>query len=297
MSNRLIFLVAMIAIAVVLTYAYSARLKERYLLEQPKAARESIYDRITVTRVIDADTLELENGEHVRLIGIDAPEIIPNEKAFNKAKKTGQDIETIVKNGKAVQRFIKSLVEEKEVQLEFDVERRDSYSRLLAYVWYEICPESHSKDMDIPENFQTGYRKNIQGYDGTFVFLNATIIKSGYALPFISGPNVKYASFLEKLHEEAEQKNRGLWSKGRGVPSGPETEAFFDEVEKLLQMQPPGEPMSVADSEEDRQEGDSCSFDGACAGIDCSKYDTPVKEGYIPLCVKKRCKCMCPGCE
>ena len=33
------------------------------------------YDHISVSRVVDGDTLVLENGQRVRLIGIDTPEI------------------------------------------------------------------------------------------------------------------------------------------------------------------------------------------------------------------------------
>jgi len=40
-----------------------------------------------------------------------------------------------------------------------------------------------------------------------------------------------------------------------------------------------------------------CSSDEDCLNIDCSKYDTPVKEGYKPFCIDEKCKCMCYGCE
>lgn len=44
-------------------------------------------------------------------------------------------------------------------------------------------------------------------------------------------------------------------------------------------------------------EGDSCAFEHQCQNINCSKYDTPVKNGFKPDCVDDKCKCMCYGCK
>jgi len=43
--------------------------------------------------------------------------------------------------------------------------------------------------------------------------------------------------------------------------------------------------------------GTSCEADFECFGLDCSAYDTSVKEGYKPFCIENKCKCMCYGCE
>ena len=43
------------------------------------------YDDIRVTRVIDGDTIQLESGERVRLIGIDTPEARYNPKLVSDA--------------------------------------------------------------------------------------------------------------------------------------------------------------------------------------------------------------------
>lgn len=58
----------------------------------------------------------------VRLIGMDTPE----------AKHPRKPVPPF---GKEASVFIKRLVEGKEVRLEFDVQRRDTYRRLLAYVY------------------------------------------------------------------------------------------------------------------------------------------------------------------
>ena len=96
-----------------------------------------------VRRVVDGDTLVLENGERVRLIGVDTPE----------TKHPKKPVEYF---GKEASRFTRKMVEGKRVRLEFDqanayTGHKDKYRRTLAYVFLE---------------------------DGTF--LNAEIIKQGY---------------------------------------------------------------------------------------------------------------------
>ncbi len=140
------------------------------------------YDDILVTRVVDGDTLRLENGERVRLIGIDTPEVHESAKLYRDARRTGQDAAVIRKLGKQASNFTRGLVEGKRVRLEFDVEKRDRYERLLAYVYLK---------------------------DGTFV--NAEIVKQGYASPYTFPPNVRYADLFVKLNREARENRRGLW--------------------------------------------------------------------------------------
>jgi len=75
----------------------------------------------TVVRVIDGDTILLDNGERVRYIGINTPEIhhpTRGKEPYGEAAK------------EANRRF----VEGKTVRLEFDVQRRDKDGHLLAYV-------------------------------------------------------------------------------------------------------------------------------------------------------------------
>lgn len=82
--------------------------------------------------------------------------------------------------------FNRRLVEKKPVRLEFDVERHDKYGRLLAYVYLK---------------------------DGTFV--NAELIRQGYAQILTIPPNVKYADLFLKYQREARQGQRGLWGRSR----------------------------------------------------------------------------------
>jgi len=140
------------------------------------------YADILVTRAVDGDTLQLESGERVRLIGIDTPEMHESDKLYRDSQRTKQDIQTIKELGRRAYAFTRDLVEGKRVSLEFDVEKHDKYGRVLAYVYLK---------------------------DNTFV--NAEIVKQGYASLMSIPPNVKYADAFLKLYRQARENNRGLW--------------------------------------------------------------------------------------
>ncbi|MFH1799417.1 MAG: thermonuclease family protein [Candidatus Omnitrophota bacterium] len=140
-------------------------------------------DTLTVIRASDGDTLKLSNGEKVRLIGIDTPESSNNAKLRRDAKRTGQDSKEIIRMGKEAAAFTRKLVQGKNVTLEFDVRKRDKYGRLLAYVYLE---------------------------DKTFV--NAEIMKAGYAQVMTIPPNVKYQEMFLTMEREAREGKRGLWA-------------------------------------------------------------------------------------
>jgi micrococcal nuclease len=140
------------------------------------------YADILVKRVIDGDTIQLETGERVRLIGIDTPEMHESQKLYRDSERSNEDISTIQELGRRAFEFTKNLVEGKRVSLEFDVEKYDRYKRLLAYVYLK---------------------------DGTFV--NAKIVEEGYASLMTFPPNVKYADLFLKLYQEARENRRGLW--------------------------------------------------------------------------------------
>lgn len=86
--------------------------------------------------------------------------------------------------GKEAGEFTRRMVEGKDVRLEFDVERKDRYGRGLAYVF-------------LP--------------DGTFV--NAELVRLGFAQAYRYPPNVRYADLFHGLQQEARDANRGLWGR------------------------------------------------------------------------------------
>ena len=122
-----------------------------------------------VDHVIDGDTFILADSEKVRLIGVDAPETVHPAKS-------------VQHYGKEASEFAKRMLEGKQVRLEMDVQERDQYGRLLAYVYLE---------------------------DGTF--FNAELVKQGYAQVSTYPPNVKYVELFTQLQKEARENKRGLW--------------------------------------------------------------------------------------
>lgn len=101
-------------------------------LAQPKA-------KAMVLGITDGDTLKVDfqgRKESVRLIGIDCPESRTNPKAKKNVERSGQDIKAIITMGKRATAFTKSLVKKGDrVRIEFDVQQRDKYRRLLGYVY------------------------------------------------------------------------------------------------------------------------------------------------------------------
>lgn len=144
---------------------------------------------ITVIRVVDGDTFELENKERVRLLGIDTPEKYESKKLDKDATTSGMDKKTVKKLGQLASNYVKGFVEGKRVRLERDPtnDDKDRYGRLLRYVYLE---------------------------DGTCV--NAKIIQDGYAQVYESFPITKMDEF-RKLQREARENNRGLWGPVDGL--------------------------------------------------------------------------------
>jgi micrococcal nuclease len=143
------------------------------------AAAHRLSVNATLVRVIDGDTIDVHtNGrdEHVRLIGIDTPETVkPNT--------------PIQCYGPEASAYTKSLLPHgTPLHLERDVDARDAYGRLLAYV----------------------YRAD----DGMFV--NLDIIRQGYAHLFTYPPNVAHVDEFVAAAQAARAENRGLWAKCNG---------------------------------------------------------------------------------
>jgi micrococcal nuclease len=153
----------------------------------PLVALSGSQDKIyTVKRVVGGDTILLTNGERVRLIGVDTPEVNESKKLCRDAERTGRDIETIKELGKKASEFTKSLVDRKEVRLGYDqanayIGHKDKYGGVLAYVYLK---------------------------DGTF--LNAEIIRQGYGFAYTRFP-FQYMEEFRRYEREARENERGLW--------------------------------------------------------------------------------------
>jgi micrococcal nuclease len=126
-----------------------------------------------VTRVVDGDTIHVSiagRPDTVRYIGMDTPE----------THKPGTPVQCF---GPAASAFNARLVAGRRVRLRYDVERRDRYGRLLAYVYR------------VP--------------DGLFV--NAELVRAGYARQLTIPPNVAHATLFARLVRAARNARRGLW--------------------------------------------------------------------------------------
>lgn len=132
-----------------------------------------------VTKVIDGDTIQLEDGRIVRYIGVDAPEL-----------KTKEGTPEFFARQAA--QFNKRLVFLKKVRLEFDEQKFDQHGRVLAYVFV----------------------KNL--------FVNAELIKNGYARVHLKPPNLKYQELFLSLQEKAIKEHKGLWQEKK-----PDTESYY----------------------------------------------------------------------
>lgn len=80
------------------------------------------YEEAMVKRVIDGDTIELENGEIVRYIGIDTPETSP-------------PLTPIECYGPEATEYNRELVEGKTITMRRDIKNKDKFGRILRYVY------------------------------------------------------------------------------------------------------------------------------------------------------------------
>lgn len=133
--------------------------------------------KVTVTKVVDGDTFKAKiNGkeENIRLIGSDTPETVHPSKP-------------VQPYGPEASAYTKKCLAGQTVTLEFDVQQRDKYGRLLVYVWL-------------------GSGKNPKAG-----MLNQTLVKEGYAQVLTIPPNVKYTNSFVKLQKQARDAKKGLW--------------------------------------------------------------------------------------
>ena len=125
-----------------------------------------------VTRVVDGDTAEMEiAGEGEKDVRFIGVDT-PESVA------PGQPLECF---GRQASDFTSDLIEGERVQLLFGAERRDQYGRILAYVYV----------------------------DGKFV--NAELLKLGYARTIEIAPNTDFADRFARLQQSAANAGRGLW--------------------------------------------------------------------------------------
>lgn len=141
----------------------------------PEEPRNTVGTFYKVTKVTDGDTLRVDvdgESERVRLIGINTPETVDPRR----------EVECF---GKEASERMKGLAEGKLIRLEYDGSQgsRDTYGRLLAYVYLE---------------------------DGEM--LNRKMVAEGYAYEYTYMTPYKYQTEFKELQNLARSSGRGLWS-------------------------------------------------------------------------------------
>ena len=86
-----------------------------------------------VAKVIDGDTVILEGGRKVRLIGVDAPEIHVGRKLRRDGRVSGKSTAEIKRYGLAAKRFVENMLHGEKVLIEYDHTTKDRYGRTLTY--------------------------------------------------------------------------------------------------------------------------------------------------------------------
>jgi len=143
------------------------------------------YSHIKVIEVIDGDTLILEGGAPLRLIGIDTPEI-------RKKTASGFIYEPAPFSLESKQ-YVQELAGGRFVRIEFDVEKKDKYGRILGYCFVK--------------------------QDGGEVFLNKKLLEAGFAVLYTYPPNVKHVEEFVKAQKQARRNRAGLWGTFEAVPA------------------------------------------------------------------------------
>ena len=134
-----------------------------------------------VERVLDGDTV-IVDGNQVRLMGIDCPEMEDNDKLRIDMRQSGvQQPADMLALGRTAHAFTRQLAEGRSCWLEFDHLTKDANGAYLAYVYLE---------------------------DGTN--LNETILYSGYAKTSLES-GFRYMKRYMYLQEEAMRRGHGLW--------------------------------------------------------------------------------------
>lgn len=147
--------------------------------------KETDYERVLVTKIISADTIVLEGGETVRLIGIKAPKP-PRKKKQAERDDYGfvikEDVNPITSIEERAFNFATELLMNKFVRLEFDHEKKTEDFATYAYAF-------------LVENN---------------LFVNLEILRQGFANLQIRPPNTKYDVQLREAYQEARYERRGL---------------------------------------------------------------------------------------
>jgi len=140
-------------------------------------------EEVLVVKVIASDLIVLEDGRHVKLIGIESVGVVKHQ--YPKYDEKGHLIEVPVEPTISLEEqaltYAQDLLENKKVKLEYDVDAQDASGYLCAYVY-------------LP--------------DGRMA--NVELLRMGFVKLRIIPPNVKYEDKFSEAYQEAKKEKRGL---------------------------------------------------------------------------------------
>jgi len=141
-------------------------------------------DVFVVQHVLDGDTVVLQDGQHVRLIGVDTPEMGDERRNRQDARRNHLSEKIVNKFSKRAKEFLSQAVVGRTVRLEYDWQRKDKYGRTLAYVYRQ------------PDDY----------------FLNAEIIQRGYGFAYLVF-EFRYSEEFRQYQRQAQENQMGLWKR------------------------------------------------------------------------------------
>ena len=164
-----------------------------------------------VQKVIDGNTIQLLNGERVRLIGVNVSTFDNQEHNQKSASDLKLEFENFKKMAGKSQGFLKKLVEKNEVFLVFDpadqsADHKDREGNILAYVYGKGKTEQYvAYSISL---WTRTYEKLADKMNHLNV--NATMIQAGYGFVNAKYPFKRKKDF-DQLQEEAKKSKIGIW--------------------------------------------------------------------------------------
>ena len=132
-------------------------------------------EEVKVNRIVDGDTIVLEDGRTLRFLNMDTPE----------TKKPGV---SVMCYGPEASKYTTSLLQDRNILIKSDKEDKDRYGRILRFIYFVGADTSSIENS-----------------------LNAKLVKEGYARSSIYKPNNTYQTYFEKTETIAKQSKVGAW--------------------------------------------------------------------------------------
>ena len=128
-----------------------------------------------VIEVVDGDTIVIEGNITIRFIGVDTPETVDPRRPVGCY-------------GKEASNEVKNLLSGQTVILQKDVSDKDSYNRILRYIYLPLD-------------------------NGQILFVNDYLVREGFAKVLTYPPDIKFDAQFREAERLAKENKKGLWGK------------------------------------------------------------------------------------